>query len=139
MLLRAVAQSIEIVESVRDELLAARILSLRCGSEELYEILRLGRGLRPGFCRSGQEKFLELFLATSQGRLIGLKLMQALTANICRFLSGHAAVLVEIDRLVRHGLITFLRIAASTPIIDSVSGGAAGQMVALNCKSTPLN
>ena len=105
MLLRAVAQSGEIVERMRDELLAARILSLGCGGEELYEILRLGRGLRPGLRRSGQEKLLELFLATLQGRLIGLKLMQALTPNVCRFLSGHAAVLVEVDRVVRHRLI----------------------------------
>ena len=125
MLLRAVAQSVEIVERMRDELLAARILSLRCGGEELYKILRLGRGLRPGLRRSGQEKFLELFLATSQGRLIGLKLMEALAANFCRFLSGHAAVLVEVNRVVRHGLIPYLLVAVSAPIINGVSGGAA--------------
>ena len=56
---------------------------------------------------SSQEKFLELFLATSQGRLIGLKRMEALTANFRRFLIGHAAVLVEVDRVVLHGLISF--------------------------------
>jgi hypothetical protein len=33
--------------------------------------------------------------------------MQALTANFGRFLSGHAAVLVEIDRVVHHGLVPF--------------------------------
>ncbi len=65
MLLRAVAQSGEIVERMSDELFVARILSLQCGGEELYEILRLGSGLRPSLRRSGQEKFLELFLATS--------------------------------------------------------------------------
>ncbi len=53
MLLRTVAQSGEIVERMRDELLAARILGLQCGGEELYKILRLGRGLRPGLRRSG--------------------------------------------------------------------------------------
>ncbi len=39
MLLRAVAQSGEIVERMRDDLLAARILSLRCSGEELYKML----------------------------------------------------------------------------------------------------
>ncbi len=60
---------------MRDELLAARILSLRRGSEELYKILRFGRGLRPGLRRRGQEKSLELFVATPQRCLICLKLM----------------------------------------------------------------
>ncbi len=105
MLFRPVAQPVEVVERMGDELLAARILCLRCGGEELYEILRLGCGLRPGLRRSGEEKILELFLAASQGHLIGLKLMEALTAIFCRFLSGHAAVLVEVDQVVRHGLI----------------------------------
>jgi hypothetical protein len=91
-----------------DELFVARILSLRCDGEELYEILRLGSGLRPSLRRSGQEKFLELILATSQGRLISLKLMEALTANICRYLTCHASVLVQVDWFVRHGLMPFL-------------------------------
>jgi hypothetical protein len=33
--------------------------------------------------------------------------MEALTTNICRDLSGHAAVLVEVDWFVRHDLIPF--------------------------------
>ena len=49
-----------------------------------------------------------LGLPKLQGRLIGLKLMRALTANFCRFLCGHAATFVEIDRVVRHDLIQFL-------------------------------
>ena len=113
MLLHAAAQSVEIVERLRDEFLAARILSLRRVGEELYEVLRLGGGLRPGLCRSDQKKSFELFLATSQGRLIGLKLMAVPTPNVCRFLSGHAAVLVEVDRAVRHGLIPCLLVAGS--------------------------
>ena len=90
-----------------DELFAARILSLRCGGEKLDKILRLGCGLRPGLRRGGQEKFLQFLLAQSQGRLVGLKLMDALAADFCRFLSGHAAALVEFDRVVGHGLLPF--------------------------------
>jgi hypothetical protein len=37
----------------------------------------------------------------AQGRLIGLDLAQA-PAGFCRFLSRHAAMLVEFNRLVRH-------------------------------------
>ena len=106
MLLRVVTQSGEIVERMRDELLVARILSLQCGGEELYKILRLGRGLWPGLRRSGQEKFLELFLMMSQGRLIGPNLVEA-PPNFGRFLRRHAAALVEGDRVVRQGLVPF--------------------------------
>jgi hypothetical protein len=124
MLLRAVAQSGEIVERMHDELLAALMLSLRCGGEKLYKILCLDRGLRPGLRRSGQEKNLEFFLTMSQGRLIGLNLLEVPT-NFGRFLSGHAAVLVEVNRVVRHRLIPYLLVAVSAPIINDVSGGAA--------------
>jgi len=101
-----------------DEFLAARILSLRCGREQLYKILRLGRGLRPGFGRSGQKKLLQLFLAASQGRLIGLKFMQTLTADLRRFLCRHTAVLVEVDRIICHGIHPFLLFVRALP--DSI-------------------
>jgi hypothetical protein len=62
---------------------------------------------RPGLRRGGQDKLLELILATSQGRLIGLKLTESLTANFRRVLSGPVAVLVEVDQVVRHGIMSF--------------------------------
>lgn len=34
---------------------------------------------------AAKRSFLELFLATLQGRLLGLKLVKALTASFCRF------------------------------------------------------
>jgi hypothetical protein len=46
-------------------------------------------------------------------------------ANFCHFLSAHAAVFVEVDRVFRHDLITFLLVANSAPIINGVSGGSA--------------
>jgi len=96
---------------MRDELLAPGILGLRRRGEKLYEILRLGRGLGPGFRRGCQKKPLQLFLASSQGRLIGLKLVQALAAHFGRLLGGHAAALVEVDRVVGHGLLPFVELA----------------------------
>ena len=81
MLGRAVAQSCEIVERVRDEFFAARILCLRCGCEELNEVLRLGCGFQPSLSRISQKKFLQLFLLMSQGCLIGLKILKSLTAK----------------------------------------------------------
>ena len=78
MLLRAVAKPGEIVERIRDERLAARIPSPRRGGEELYEILRLGRGLRPGLRRSGHEKLLELFLAILQEYMLARRPMRLL-------------------------------------------------------------
>lgn len=88
---------------MRDELFAPRILSLRRGREEVYEILRLGCGLGPRLGRSRQKKSLEIFVATAQGFLYRLKLMEPLTADFGRFLRGQAAVLVELDRVVSHG------------------------------------
>ena len=44
---------------------------------------------------------LEFLLAASQGCLIGLNFMEV-PANFRRFLSGHAAMLVEFHGVVRH-------------------------------------
>lgn len=133
----AIAQSGEIVEGMRDELLAARILSLQRGGEQLYEILRLGRRLRPVLRRRGQEKLLELFLAALQGGPLGLKLVEALTADFCRFLSGHSAVLVELDRVVRHRFMPFFRsllVADSAPITRGVAAGTTGRALRLSAQ-----
>jgi hypothetical protein len=45
-------------------------------------------------------------LAASQGCLIGLNFIEA-PANFRRSLSGHAAMLVEIHRFVRHDRLPF--------------------------------
>jgi hypothetical protein len=49
----------------------------------------------------------EILLAASQGCLIGLNFMKA-PANFRRFLSGHAAMLVEFHWVVRHDRLPFL-------------------------------
>jgi len=113
MFLLAVTQPGEILERMRDEIFAAWILSLRCGSKESNKILRHGCRLRPGFGRSRREEFIKLFVATLQGLLIGLEPNEPLTANLCGLLSSHAAALVEVDRnrwIVRHGHTFFFRL-----------------------------
>ncbi len=104
---RSIGQSAELVEDTRNELLTARIPSFQRGGEELNEIPRLRCRFRPRCRRSGEEKILELLLAMMQSRLIDLNLMEAPT-NFCGFLGGHAAMLVEVDRIVRHGHLPFL-------------------------------
>jgi hypothetical protein len=49
---------------------------------------------------------LEFLLAASQGFLIGLNFLEA-PANFRRFLSGHAAMLVEFHGVVRHDRLPF--------------------------------
>ena len=101
----AVAQPGNIVERVCDEFLAPRVLGLRCVGEELNEILCLGSRFRPGLSRCGQEKFLKLFLATSQSRLITLEFMQPLAANFSGFHGSGIVALIKVDRVVGHGLV----------------------------------
>src|SRR3546814_533214 len=98
------AEARQVRHRMGDKLFAARILALRRIGEELYEVLRLGRGLRPALRRGCEEQLLEFLLAEPQGSLIGLELMEALAADLGRLLGRHAPVLVEIDRIVRHRL-----------------------------------
>jgi hypothetical protein len=49
---------------------------------------------------------LEILLAAPQGCLIGLNFVKA-PANFRRFLSGHAAMLVEFHGVVRHDRLPF--------------------------------
>ena len=92
-------QSGEVIEHSRDQFLAAWIPPLGSDGKKLDEISRLccrfgprGRGSRDGVA-------LELLLAGAQGCLIGLDFMQA-PPNFRRFLSGHAAMLVEFNWVI---------------------------------------
>ena len=105
---RAVAQATDIAKRMLYEFLASWILSAGCLGVKLYKILRLGGGLGPSLRRRRKQKLFEFFLATPQSSLIGVKLLETLTANFCRFLSGHASALVEVDRVVCHGLEPFV-------------------------------
>ncbi len=111
MFVLAVTQPGEIVERMLDKLFAARILSLWCVGEHPNKKLRHCCSLRPGFGRSRREKFVELLVATLHGELLSLEPKETLTANRCGLLSGHAAALVEVNRIrwvVRHGAMPFI-------------------------------
>ncbi len=126
LLVSAVAQSGNIIESMRDEFLAPRVLGLCCVGEELNEILRLGSRFRPGFSRCGQKKFLKLFLTTSQSRLIILEFEQALAAKFSGFHGGGIAALVEVDRVIRHLIIgPFFQSSSYVTGVKGVSWGTA--------------
>jgi hypothetical protein len=49
---------------------------------------------------------LEFLLAASQGRLVGLNLVEA-PANFSRFLSGHTAMFVKFHGVIRHDRLPF--------------------------------
>ncbi len=76
MLLCMVTQLAKGIERICDELLAARVLCFRHGSERLHENVCSGSGLRQSVCRHLEEKTLELLLPVLQGILIGLDLDQ---------------------------------------------------------------
>jgi hypothetical protein len=87
--------------------LSTGVLSLRSGCEQLDEIPSFRYHLGPR-CRGGDEKrILQLFLTISQRGLIGLNLVK-IPANFGIFLRGHSAVLVKIDRRIRHRPCSFL-------------------------------
>jgi len=83
-------------------------LSLGGGSEQLQKIPRACRGFGARRDGGSVEKFLQFFLATSQRCLVCLHVMEV-AANLGVSLRGHAPVLVEIDRLVRHDFGAFTR------------------------------
>jgi hypothetical protein len=126
----SLGQSGEFIENIRDELLAARILSLCSASEELKEIPRLRCGLGPGRRRSGDKKLLQLHLTLLQGRLIDLDLMEPST-DFGSLLSIHATVLIEFYRFVCHGhlhalLCHPLRVAISPVLVRTMAGNGRG-------------
>ena len=71
--------------------------------EELNEILRLVRSLRPCFRWSGEQEVLEFLLTIPQRRLICLNLVEAPT-RFCRSLRRHATAFVEVNGIALHGL-----------------------------------
>jgi hypothetical protein len=93
-------QSGEVVENARNELLAARILSV--GGEELDQIAHLLGQFGPVRCRCCEKEFFELRLTRFQGLLIELNLLQA-PSNFRGFLGGHAAVFIKLDGIICHG------------------------------------
>jgi hypothetical protein len=103
----SVGQAGKIVEHLRNQLFASRIPRLGRLSEKQDQISRLYCSLGPSRRRSSEGVALEFVLAMSQGCLIGLNFLQA-AANFRRFLSGHAATLVEFHGVVRHDRLPFL-------------------------------
>ena len=105
---RSLGEAGELVEGAGDEPLPARVLSLGGSGEQLEKVSRARCcfGARRG--GGGVEKTLQFFLAISQRRLVKPNVVKE-TANLGVALRGHAAVLVEIDRLVRHDFGAFTR------------------------------
>jgi hypothetical protein len=105
---RSLGEAGEVIESAGDEPLAARVLSLGGGGEQLEKVPRARSrfGARRGGSRI--EKILQFCLATSQRRLVNLNIVK-LAADLSISLSGYATVPVKIDRLVRHDLGAFTR------------------------------
>jgi hypothetical protein len=101
-------QSRHVVENNCYEALTPRILGLRGSGKELNEVPRLRSCLGPRLRRSGDQKFLEVSLALSQGGLVEPHLLEA-PANLGVLLGVHAAMFVELDRFVCHDLIALLR------------------------------
>src|SRR3546814_11409108 len=64
------AEARQVRHRMGDKLFTARILALRRIGEELYEVLRLGRGLLPALRRGCEEQLLE-FLLRSEERRVG--------------------------------------------------------------------
>jgi hypothetical protein len=61
--IRLIGKTGEIIENAGDQLLPARILSLRCGSKKLDKISRFLCNRRPAGWRSGHSVALEFLLA----------------------------------------------------------------------------
>jgi hypothetical protein len=102
--------------------LPAWVLSLGGSGEQLEKVARArGRfGARRG--GGGVEKILQFFLAISQRLLVYPNIMED-AAELGIPLRRHAAVRVEIDRLVRHDLGAFARDPGR-----SLGGGSAAFM-----------
>lgn len=107
----------EIVEQRRDQRAVSRILGGQAGGIEVEQMARLHCGLRPGRRGHGHHAVFEIGLALAQIPDLGLDLAQG-AAQVGGFLRGHAAVLVEIDRLLSHW--PMLASAAGTVIIVAI-------------------
>jgi hypothetical protein len=105
---RSLGEAGEVVERTGDEPLPAGILSLRGRGEQLEKVPRARYRFSARRGRSSIEKILHFFLATPQRRLVSLNFVK-IAADLGISLSGHAAVPVEINRLVRHDLGAFTR------------------------------
>ena len=127
---RSLGEAGEIVERASDEPLPARVLSLGGSGEQLEKVsrARCRFGARRG--GGGVEKTLQFFLAISQRRLVKPNVVKE-TANLGVALRGHAAVLVEIDRLVGHDLGAFTRDPGRSLGTGSAAFGGAAAVFGL--------
>jgi hypothetical protein len=102
----SIGEAGEVVQRTGDEFSSTGVLSFRRGGKQLDKIPSFGYRLGPR-CRGADEKrILQFFLTISQRGLIGLNLVK-IPADFGIFLRGHSAVLVKIDRRVRHRRIAF--------------------------------
>ena len=88
-----------------DQLLPARVPAIRFGSHQLQQVARLGGRLRPSFGGRRQQEVFDFVPVTAQRRLVGLDFGQ-LAPLVGRLLGRHAAVLIEVDRLVGHSRLS---------------------------------
>src|SRR6266702_1447151 len=117
------AEPHEIVEQRGHQRAVAGVLSWQAGGIEVEQVARLHRGLRPRPRGHRHHAVFAIGLARAQLTDMGLDLGQR-AAQIGRLLGGHAAMLVEIDRNVRHKAALASDACASarsTEPIDSIS------------------
>src|SRR5258708_35405912 len=104
---------------------------------------RLGRGFRPRRCRNRQKLAFEYLLSIARlaGAVAGARQNPP---DLGGFLCGHAAVLVEIERLVSHDALASIRCASdrSIALVETISlsalgGDAAGTMIMFATRRNP--
>jgi hypothetical protein len=100
---RITQKPLEIGENVRDEALPTWIIARRGLGKESEKITRLLDGFGPPGRGERQEHLFQNVLASFKRRLVGLN-ADAQPAQLRRFLSRYAAVLVKINRLIRHNV-----------------------------------
>jgi len=111
--MRRIAQkTIEVGENTFDEPASTRVIGRRGLGEEGEQVSRLLDGFGPPGRGKRQEHLLQRVLARLERRLIGLD-ADAQPAQFGRFLGRHAAVLVEVDRSIRHRVRIPLSTAAA--------------------------
>ena len=104
---RSLSEAGKIVKRASNEPLPAWVLSFGGGGEQLQKVPRARYRFAARRSGGSVEKILQFFLATSQCCLVSLNFVK-LAADLGIPLSGHAAVPVETDWLLRHDFGAFI-------------------------------